>query len=155
MCNRRDDLTLVRSHGINLNHKRIAPRIDEVVVHRVLQNGGSEWAEFLPELDFRVDDLAHVSPARVGNDTAVAKRASAPLHEPLVPADAAAAGDSLRGPAAQLAVVIDLGYHATLLFEIGLAIGKCCSRLPVAICRTPVSVFHLEPTRPIQLLVPD
>ena len=69
---------------------------DEVVVERLDEHRRRERPELLAELDPRVDDVAHVGAARIGQDAAVAERAGAPLHPALKPADDAARRRSAR-----------------------------------------------------------
>jgi hypothetical protein len=53
-------------------------------------------AEILPVLDLLIEDIAHVRPARVGEQRTVAERAGPELHAPLKPGDDLAIGDHLR-----------------------------------------------------------
>ena len=60
-------------------------------------DGGGERPEVLAELDRRVDPVAHLAGARIGEDAPVAERARAELEPSLRPADHETAGQQSRG----------------------------------------------------------
>src|SRR6185436_10395319 len=58
-------------------------------------------------LDLLVDDVAHVAPARVGEDAAIAEGARPPLHPALEPADDHPVGELGRRRVTQCVLVVD------------------------------------------------
>src|ERR1044071_1141723 len=152
MRDRWNDVALVRPHRIHLDHERVVNGVDEVVVQRLNRNRRCKGAKLLPELDARVDNVAHVPASWIGEDAAIAERAGAPFHPSLEPSDHPAIGNPRRGPFTQLLFARDVRARAVprLHFVAPCVDGR--GGIPVVELRTPGPMTHLEaasPTLPV------
>ena len=63
------------------------------------QHARRKGTKILPVLDLLIEDIAHLRPARIGEQRTVAQRPGPELHAALKPCDDLAIGDHLRGVA--------------------------------------------------------
>src|SRR5262249_22924215 len=105
-------------------------------------------------LDPRVDDLAHVGPPRIRDDAAVAERARAPLHPPLIPADDPAVRDLGGGPPIETRFVAPALPPAALPSDLRAPGCHLRRALRVVERGTPVAVAHHEVARLAARAVP-
>ena len=81
-------------------HELVARRVLadlEPLVGMLGHHARRKRAKILAVLDLLIEDVAHLRPARIGEQRAVAERARAELHAALKPGDDLAVGDHLRG----------------------------------------------------------
>ena len=71
----------------------------EPVVGMFGEHARCKRTEVFPVLDLLIEDVAHLRPARIGEQRTVAERARSELHAALKPGDDLAVGDQLGGVA--------------------------------------------------------
>ena len=89
-----------------------------------LEHAWGEGAKGFAALDFQVEDVLHVRPARVAEDRTVAQRTRAPLQAALKPADHLAVGNRCGRAPAEFTFIGNLLDRATLPGQVRLPCGQ-------------------------------
>src|SRR5207302_1484533 len=97
MSNCRKQLALVFADWVHLLHERIRRGIDEVVGNGFFCNRWSKRTELFTELDFGIDQVAHVGTSRVCQNAPIAERSGTPFHPSLKPANDVAVRQQASG----------------------------------------------------------
>src|SRR5262249_25118422 len=113
---------------------------------RLREDRRGQRPKLLAKLNLGVDDLAHVRPTGVGQDTAVPQGAGPPFHPPLKPADNLPRGDLLGRPPAELPFILDLARHASLR-QLLPPHPQLPTNLFARELRPPIAVLHDEAAR--------
>src|SRR5688500_8341787 len=106
----------------------------------VSQHGRRERAEWFSELDLRIDDILHIRPPRIRQNTAVAQRAWPPFKPSLRPADNFPFLKPVNRVGDQLFFIFYGPVRYAVLFKKTLTFAR-------ALLLAPVTVFHNEASR--------
>src|SRR5437879_1698110 len=101
MYNGWDAIPLIFCHAKNRDHERIQMGPAENLAARLFSQGWSKWPEPLSELYLFVQQLAHIRPPRIRQETPVPQGARAEFHPPLEPANDRSICDEARHPRKQ------------------------------------------------------
>src|SRR3989442_8843398 len=117
-----DYVPFVFSHVDYIEHEtgRIVPgrfRQHEVFLRPLRQNRRSKGAERLAELDLDVDEILHVSPPRISQDTPMPQRSRPPLKPSLKPPDDLPCLQPIHNPLYQLLFILASLIVNALLFQ--------------------------------------
>src|SRR5262245_24553764 len=138
----RDQHSLVLSDLKHLHHEWHIVVLFKPFTYVLTEYRWRKWAKTLATLDLSIENILHISAARIADNRTVAQRAGSPLHPPMKPADHEALGNCLGSFQAQFYLVHLVDSCTAELSKLPCSGLDEYPNFTIRVLRTPVGMIH-------------